>query len=67
MIDWRKFAEEWQHYKNRLLAQWDKLTLDDVVEIAGRRDQLALKLQARYGLTAHEAENAITAWEKQAV
>lgn len=64
MIDWRKFAQEWQHYKERLLARWDKLTPEDLIVIAGRREQLVSILQVRYGYSAYEAENAVADWEQ---
>jgi uncharacterized protein YjbJ (UPF0337 family) len=39
--------------------QWGKLTDDDVDQIAGRRDQLAGKLQRAYGYGKEQAEKEI--------
>ena len=46
--------------------QWGKLTDDDFDVIAGRRDQLAGKIQERYGVAKDEAERQVAAWERQA-
>jgi uncharacterized protein YjbJ (UPF0337 family) len=36
---------------------------DDLDVVAGRRDQLAGKIQERYGLGKDEAEKQLAAWE----
>ncbi len=46
--------------------QWGKLTDDDLDVIAGRRDQLAGKIQERYGVAKDEAEKQLAAWERSA-
>lgn len=47
-------------------VQWGKLTDDDLDVIAGRREQLAGKLQERYGIARDEAEKQIDAWSGSA-
>jgi uncharacterized protein YjbJ (UPF0337 family) len=47
-------------------VQWGKLTDDDLEVVAGRRDQLAGKIQERYGVAKDEAEKQLTAWEAKA-
>jgi len=34
--------------------------------VAGKRDQLAGKIQERYGIAKDEAEKQLSAWEKKA-
>ena len=46
--------------------QWGKLTDDDFDVIAGRREQLAGKIQERYGIAKDEAEKQIASWERRA-
>lgn len=46
--------------------QWGKLTDDDLDVVAGRRDQLAGKIQERYGIAKDEAEAQIKDWETRA-
>jgi len=45
---------------------WGKLTNDDLDVVAGRRDQLAGKIQERYGVSKDEAEKQLAAWERKA-
>ena len=42
------------------------MTDDDLDVIAGRRDQLAGKIQERYGVAKDEAEQQLAAWERSA-
>jgi uncharacterized protein YjbJ (UPF0337 family) len=53
----------WKQFKGNLLEQWGKLTDDDLDVAAGRRDQLAGKLQERYGLNKDAAEREIEEFE----
>ena len=43
-----------------------KLTDDDLDVIAGHRDQLAGKIQERYGVAKDEAEKQLSAWQSKA-
>ena len=45
--------------------KWGKLTNDDLDVIEGKRDQIAGKIQERYGITKEEAEKQIKTWESQ--
>ncbi len=46
--------------------QWGKLTDDDLDVVAGRRDQLAGKIQQRYGVAKDEADRQVAEWESKA-
>jgi uncharacterized protein YjbJ (UPF0337 family) len=43
---------------------WGKLTDDDLDRIAGKREQLAGKIQESYGIGQDEAERQLTDWER---
>lgn len=53
----------WKQFKGNILEQWGKLTDDDLDVAAGRRDQLAGKLQEHYGLGKDAAERQIEEFE----
>lgn len=55
----------WLQFKGKVKEQWGKLTDDDLDVIAGKRDQLAGKIQERYGLTKEEAEKQLSAWNER--
>jgi uncharacterized protein YjbJ (UPF0337 family) len=42
------------------------LTDDDVDVVAGKRDQLAGKIQERYGIHKEEAEHQVATWLRRA-
>jgi uncharacterized protein YjbJ (UPF0337 family) len=49
-------AGMWKQVKGKVKQQWGKLTDDDLKQLEGHSDQLAGKLQERYGLAKEEAE-----------
>lgn len=51
--------------QGKVKEQWGKLTDDDFDVIEGRREQLAGKIQERYGLTKDEAEKQIDEWQSK--
>jgi uncharacterized protein YjbJ (UPF0337 family) len=53
----------WKQVKGKVKEQWGKLTDDDLDVIAGRRDQLAGKIQERHGVARDEAERQIKDFE----
>jgi uncharacterized protein YjbJ (UPF0337 family) len=55
----------WKQFKGNILEQWGKLTDDDLDVAAGRRDQIAGKLQERYGIAKDEAERQISEFENR--
>jgi uncharacterized protein YjbJ (UPF0337 family) len=61
-MTWDQIESNWLHFKDRLRHNWAKLTDEDVTRINGRRDELAARLQERYGFARSEAEREIGAW-----
>jgi len=53
----------WKQFKGKVKEQWGKLTDDDLDVIAGRRDQLAGKIQERHGVARDEVERQIKDFE----
>ena len=46
----------WDQMKGKVRQQWGKLTDEDLSQLEGHSEQLAAKLQQRYGLTREDAE-----------
>lgn len=65
-MNWDRIEGNWKQVTGRAKAQWGKLTNDELDVIAGRREQLAGKIQERYGIAKDEAEKQITTWESKA-
>ena len=53
----------WTQVKGKLREQWGKLTDDDLDVIDGKREQLAGRIQERYGVTREEAEKQVEQWQ----
>jgi uncharacterized protein YjbJ (UPF0337 family) len=46
-------------FKGKIKEQWGKLTDDDLKKLEGNRDQLAGRVQERYGIAKEEAERQV--------
>jgi uncharacterized protein YjbJ (UPF0337 family) len=65
-MNWDRIQGNWKQATGKAKEQWGKLTDDDFVVVAGRRDQLAGKIQEHYGVAKDEAERQIAAWQAKA-
>jgi uncharacterized protein YjbJ (UPF0337 family) len=63
-MDWNIVEGNWKQFKGKVKAQWGKLTDDHLDVIAGKRDQLAGKIQETYGITKDETERQIKRFEE---
>jgi uncharacterized protein YjbJ (UPF0337 family) len=55
---------KWKQMKGSVKKQWGKLTDDDLDVIAGNQEQLAGRIQERYGITKEEAAKQVREWNK---
>jgi uncharacterized protein YjbJ (UPF0337 family) len=65
-MNWDRIQGEWKQMLGHTKERWGKLTDDDLDVVAGRRDQLAGKIQERYGVAKEEAEKQIAEWQRKA-
>jgi len=65
-MNWDRIEGNWKQVTGRAKVQWGKLTSDDFDVIAGRRDQLAGKIQERYGIAKDEADKQVSEWVRMA-
>jgi|688.fasta_scaffold612202_2 uncharacterized protein YjbJ (UPF0337 family) len=62
-MKWEQIEGDWRGYKPQMVAQWSKLSDEQLNSIAGKRDKLAAKIQEVYALSKEEAERQIKAFE----
>ena len=65
-MNWDRIQGDWKQLTGHAKERWGKLTDDDLTIVAGRRDQLAGKIQERYGVAVEEAENQVAEWQRKA-
>lgn len=63
-MNWDIVAGNWKQFRGNVKAQWGKLTDDHLDVIAGKRVELAGKIQEAYGITKDEAEKQIKSFEE---
>ena len=54
-MNWDRIEGNWKQFKGKAKEQWGKLTDDDLDVVEGKRDQLAGRLQERYGYAKDQA------------
>lgn len=65
-MNWDRIQGNWKQVTGQAKAEWGKLTDDDLRVVAGRRDELAGKIQERYGVAKEEANNQLAEWARKA-
>jgi uncharacterized protein YjbJ (UPF0337 family) len=65
-MNWEQIQGNWKQATGKAKEQWGKLTDDDLDVVAGRREQLAGKIQERYGVAKEEAEKQLAEWQRKA-
>jgi uncharacterized protein YjbJ (UPF0337 family) len=61
-MDWDRIEGNWKQVTDKVKEQWGKLTDDDLATIDGKREQLEVAQQERYGLAKDEARQNIDDW-----
>ncbi len=64
-MNWDRIKGSWREYKGKAQQQWGKLTDDDLDVVDGKREELAGKIQSRYGVAKDEAERQIDEWQNR--
>ena len=64
-MNWSQIASRWGEVRTKVLEQWDKLSMEDLDTIAGKRDQLIGVLQRRYGATREAIEAQVKEFEQR--
>ena len=62
-MNWDRIEGNWREFKGKAKQQWGKLTDDDLDIVDGKREELAGKIQNRYGIAKDEALRQIDEWE----
>lgn len=63
-MNWNTVEGNWKQFRGKVQKQWGKLTDDQLDVIAGKRTELAGRIQEAYGISADEAETQIKSFER---
>ncbi len=62
-MNWDQIEGNWKQFKGTAKQRWDKLTDDQLDVIAGKRDQLASKLEEIYQGSKEDTEKQLAEWQ----
>jgi uncharacterized protein YjbJ (UPF0337 family) len=63
-MNWDRIEGNWKQFQGKVREKWGKLTDDDLELANGRRDQLAGRIQERYGIGKDEALRQLDEWQR---
>jgi uncharacterized protein YjbJ (UPF0337 family) len=66
-MNWDQLQGNWKEFSGKVKERWGKLTDDDLQVIAGKKDQLIGRIQARYGISREEAQRQVSEFDIGAV
>lgn len=58
-----RISGNWKQFKGKVKEKWGKLSNDDLDVVEGKREQLAGRIQERYGYDKEQAEKEMKNWE----
>jgi len=64
-MNWDRIEGNWKQFKGNAKEQWGKLTDDQLDVIAGKRDNLAGRIQEAYGISKDETEKQLAEWQNR--
>ena len=62
MVNWTDIQAHWAEYRKKVQSNWNKLTLDQINKLDGKRDDLSRLIQSSYRCNQQEAESQIELW-----
>jgi len=61
-MNWKQPGGRWKEFAGSARANWSELTDDDWKGITGSKEQLAARIQQRYGISREAAGRQIDEW-----
>ena len=58
-MNWDQIEGNWKQLKGKAVEKWGEISDDEMDVIAGKKDQLVGKIQAKYGVTKEDAEKQV--------
>lgn len=62
-MNWDRIEVNWNQFKGNVKQQWGKLSDEQLDKIAGKRVDLASRIQEAYGITKDETEKQLFDWQ----
>jgi uncharacterized protein YjbJ (UPF0337 family) len=59
---WNHVAAQWTRFLGKAKEEWGELTESELLEVNGRFEVLAEKIQEKYGIEKEEAKRQIDLW-----
>ena len=63
-MNWGQVESRWNQLMGSAKENWSKISDEDMQQISGKREQLALKIEETYKITRREAEKQVWDWGK---
>ena len=64
-MNWSTIENGWNDYKASAKQQWSKLSVDQLSNTAGKRENLTAKVQEAYSLSKEETDRQVSDWQSR--
>ncbi|HEX5131473.1 MAG TPA: CsbD family protein [Candidatus Krumholzibacteria bacterium] len=58
-MEWKQMEQKWGEMQEQAKKRWDKLSDEDLKQIAGNKERLVGKIREKYSLSAQDAEKQV--------
>jgi uncharacterized protein YjbJ (UPF0337 family) len=62
-MEWNRIEGNWTKFMAAAKSRWEKLTEEQLLVVAGRREWLAGSIQESYGITREASHRQIDQWQ----
>ena len=64
-MSWERIGADWPNFRGKAQKHWANLSDEDLESAAGDREELAARIQKRYGVEKAAAHKEIEDWMKE--
>jgi len=64
-MNWEQVEGKWQEFKGDIRERWEKLTDEDLGQLAMKKDAVVGKIQERYNIMKDDAERQVDEWMRK--
>jgi uncharacterized protein YjbJ (UPF0337 family) len=63
-MNWDQIVGQWKQRREKAVHHWGKVMNDELAGVAGKYEELAGKLQKKYGIAKEEAKRQVNEFKK---
>ena len=66
-MNWDRIVGQWKEQRGKAVRHWGKMMNDELAGVAGKYEELAGRLQKKYGIAKEEAKHQVDKFKRMVV